>query len=806
MDTNPGGADDRESLLDSPAVLVVDARGVVTGWSAGAVRLLAGTVEEAGGRPFSELVQGTPSERPEGVPASGRVRLRRGAGDTIDVELHVVPIGATGTHLVLIAPADSAEEQAQGVSLMRALFAQRHLALAIFDTDLRLLRINITEETFGLRPPPVGSRISDVMYARDAEAIEGVLRRVLDTGVSITESLHPVRSPRFPGRTWVFSLSAFPLQDGRGRPSGVAVVFDDVTEREKVRRHRDILQHAAARIGFSLDITETAQALADVVAPDLADLASVDLAEPVLEGDEPLPPHGRGVRDLARVATASASGEWPAGMLQAGETYPQPLPEEHVVQNMESGRAVITDRAAAVRELGGAESLVDLFLPDGAHSFLAAPLYARGLLLGTVTAYRTEQSDVFEQDDADLLSEIASRAALGIDSARRFVSAQRAAVALQERLLPSAVTSTSGAETAAVYRPAAGPAGIGGDWYDVIPLPSMRLAFVIGDVIGRGLPATAAMGRLRTAIQAYVDLELPPEEVLTHVEDLVQRLAAEAPEEHRDTMGATCLCAVYDPTTGRCTFASAGQPPPVLVGPDGTTCLVDVSPGPPLGVGGVPFEPVTVDLEPGSVLALYTDGVSRAVDGDIDHGIRHLQEGLAEAVRSGAPLQEVPHRVLVTPRPSLPQDDMALLLVRTKVVSAQDVACWQFAAEPDSVAGARAMVAEQLGAWDLEQLTYTTELVVSELMTNAIRYAGGPVTLRLLRERVLICEVSDPSNTQPRLLRARETDEGGRGLFIVAQCTTRWGSRYGHKGKTIWTEQPLNGMAEQFATALPGTW
>jgi serine phosphatase RsbU (regulator of sigma subunit) len=423
---------------------------------------------------------------------------------------------------------------------------------------------------------------------------------------------------------------------------------------------------------------------------------------------------------------------------------------------------------------------------------MMAPLHARGLTLGDISVWRVGSSAPFTGDEADLMAQIASRGALAIDNARRYTREHRAAVALQQRLLPPATTDTPAAETAGVYLPAGGGAEIGGDWFDAIALPSLRLALVTGDVVGHGMPATAAMGRLRAAIQTLADLELEPDELLTRIADLVQRLAAEAPPAHQDTVSATCLYAVYDPVTQRCILASAGHPPPVLVRPDGTAEVVEVSPGPPLAIGGMPYETTTIDLDPGSVLALYTDGMIERDGADIDQGLRRLTDTLAASCRPERPLDDIGGALLADLADQPLRDDAALLLARTRAVSAQDSACWEVPPDPAAVYEARKSTAWQLTEWGLQDLLFTTELIVSELVTNAIRYASPPVSLRLIRNDVLICEVTDSSPTQPRLRRARTTDEGGRGLFLVAQLAMRWGCRYCQGGKTIWAEQLID--------------
>ncbi|MFJ9543928.1 SpoIIE family protein phosphatase [Streptomyces sp. NPDC101225] len=586
---------------------------------------------------------------------------------------------------------------------------------------------------------------------------------------------------------------AAPLEDTKGRPIGAAALLTDDTEQWRARRNLELRHRASALIGTSLDVKRTAQHLADILVPALGDMAWVELAEAVVDGDEPPKVLGGGELHLRRAAVASADGRWPAKLLQPDAALP-PLPDLPMVRSLQQGKVFTLSDPAKVGQVGGQE-MSRLFVPDHAHSIAAAPLFARGLMLGSVALWRTSRPEPFDQEDAELLGEIASRAALSVDNARRYTREHRAAVALQQRLLPRAINDMPSAETAGFYLPAAGGVEIGGDWFDVIPLPSLRVAFVVGDVIGHGLAATATMGRLRTAVQTLADLELEPDELLTHVDDLVLRLAAEADPAHPDPVGATCLYAVYDPVTLRCTLASAGHPPPLVLGLGGDVNRVDLSPGPPLGVGGMPFEPVTLDLQPGSVLALYTDGLIHRRHHDPDAGIDHLAERLVALSGRHRSLNTVGRALLGDAESAPPGDDVTLLLARTRALPEDATVSWEFPADPAVVARTRTTVTRQLSLWGLEEAAFATELIVSELVTNAIRYAGGPVGLRLIRDASLICEVTDPSNTQPRLRRARTTDEGGRGLFLVAQLSSRWGSRYGRRGKTVWAEQPLGPSA-----------
>ncbi|AJE87244.1 magnesium or manganese-dependent protein phosphatase [Streptomyces albus] len=682
---------------------------------------------------------------------------------------------------------DDESDKQLGAAVVRALLARKHAGLVITDTELRVRRSNVGRERFGGPGIPPGSHVHEFFDDDTAPEVERRLRHVVQTGELLLFKEFPsqhagIEMPR------MLALSAVRLEDAVGAPRGLVIDLVDITKRHYERQRLELQYRAADRIGNSLEVRQTTEELADLLVPDLGTVALVFLAEPVLVGEEtPLLP-GLGKNRL-QCAAARADGPWPAHLIQPGARLPT-LPDRPIVLSvMQLGQARLTDAAELHREFGAHTALATSLIPARADSAVTAPLYARGQTLGGVLVWRMEDERPFHEEDARLLFEIVTRAALGIDNARRFTKEHRAAVALQRNLLPVASTQAAAAETAGFYQPASSGTVIGGDWFDVIPLSSLRVALVVGDVVGHGLQAAATMGRLRAAIRTVATLDLPPDEVLLHLDDVVQQLIVESGEELQQGMSATCLYSIYDPVTCRCTMASAGHPPPALTNPEGLCEFVDLSPGPPLGIGSMPFEVTEVDLVPGSLLALYTDGLIEQNDGDIDIGMQRLGERLCTASRADSSLSETA-RLLVTQMAAEPyRDDVALLLARTRAVAPEAVAEWTYPAEPEVVAQARAAAMSQLAVWGLHDLAPSTELIVSELLTNAVRYAGGPVQLRLIRDTSLVCEVSDPSNTQPRLRRSSYTDEGGRGLFLVAQLASRWGSRYGRTGKTIWAEQ-----------------
>ncbi|MEV4937638.1 SpoIIE family protein phosphatase [Streptomyces zaomyceticus] len=799
----PGEGRESPPSEPCPATAWVDRAGTVQLWSAEAETLLGYPAKDVCGTPAVELLTTRGDrraalagrDRPEGGQSwDGVLALHHRDGHEVRVALRLRPLtdreGRAGWS-VSAGEARRIEREDLDRAMMRALFEQYPSPIALLDDELRYRLLNGAAERVLTRP---GSRLigrhagADTSHG-DSGALDRVLRQVRETGEPVLGL--PVRSPPAgPDGDRIWSLATFRLTDPADRPLGMCQTYVDITDGYRAERRLELLTKAGAGIGATLDVERTAQELADVLVPALGDVAWVALSEAVLAGDEPPKTFGPGQWNLRRIGVAPTGDDWPTGLPAEG-AVPPALPNHALLRRIGQGETVLLpDRDSVIAAAEGHAELAHLFVPEHGHSAIAAPLFARGLVLGTVVVWRTHRPGPFGQEDADLLTEIASRAALGVDNARRYTREHRAAVALQQGLLPAATTDTPAAETVGFYVPAGDGAEIGGDWYDVIALPSFRVALVAGDVTGHGLPATATMGRLRTAVATLADLELDPVELLTHLDDLVHQLQTEAPHQG-DTVGASCLYAVYDPVTCQCTLAGAGHPPPVVIRPDGTIGAVEFSPGPLLGVGGMPFEATTFELEPGSVIAVYTKGVIYRDDRDPDAGLRRLTDRLARFAGPGRGLDGVGHDLLRSLGDAPARDDMALLLARTRAIAPANTATWEFPADASVVAAARKAAAGQLAAWGLDEVSYTTELVVSELVTNAVRYAGGPIGLRLIRENALVCEVNDPSNTQPRLRRARWSDEGGRGLFLIAQLTTRWGSRYTRSGKTIWTEQPL---------------
>ncbi|WP_055589996.1 SpoIIE family protein phosphatase [Streptacidiphilus griseoplanus] len=580
--------------------------------------------------------------------------------------------------------------------------------------------------------------------------------------------------------------------DRDGGPPGSVATLRDSTElralsgrAEGAREQLRLLYDAGVDIGTTLDVVRTAEELTQVAVPRFADFVTVDLVEAVLTGGEPTP---SAVAEMRRVVVHGVRDDPP--LYPAGELI-RFVPSSPQAWGFGKGKAVVEgDLASSAGWRAQDDDRTTRVLDYGIHSLVTVPLLARGVLLGMVHFYRAEGSAPFtEENDLSLAEELAARAAVCIDNARRYTREHTVAVTLQHSLLPRNLPEQSALDVAHRYLPA--QAGVGGDWYDVVPLPGARVALVVGDVVGHGLHAAATMGRLRTAVHNFSSLDLPPDEILDHLDEMVGRIDQDETPADGGTavIGATCLYAIYDPVTGHCAMTRAGHLPPAVIRPDGSVVFPDLPAGPPLGLGGTPFESAELDLPEGSRLVLYTDGLVEVRDRDIDVGLELLRTTLA-GVADRSP-EEICGAVLHAMLPARPGDDVALLVARTRRLAPDQVASWDVPSDPAAVGGVRAAVTRRLADWGLEDLAFTTELLLSELITNAIRYGSGPIGVRLLRDASLICEVSDTSSTSPHLRYATTTDEGGRGLFLVAQFAERWGTRYTADGKVIWAEQPL---------------
>ncbi|MFE2426191.1 SpoIIE family protein phosphatase [Streptomyces sp. NPDC059373] len=794
-------------------VVLLDARGRVTSWSGDAERLLGYPAVAVIGREVADLLIPEDAARLTGLVERyrrdgdwlGLLSARHRDGHLVRLMVRAVPAGAGGGWVALLADMTAATGWDMSRSVLERLVTRSPIGIGIVDTNLRFVWSNLALEQFGGVPARrrLGRRLGEIQPGLDAELLEARMREVLETGVSVIAYEHVGRTMAAPHREQAHSMSFVRLEDDGGRPLGVYYTVVDITDRYRARRRLALLDRAGQYIGRTLDVMQTAQDLSDVAVPDLADFVAVDLLDPVIRGDET----AAGRIDDANTVTLRRSGQQsvregvPEAVVEIGglATYHAWSPS---IQCLTSGSSWLEERLDPLaREWasnipgGRAARFLDL----GLHSAMVVPIRARGITLGITTFFRRQRDEPFDRDDLRLAEEVVARAAVCIDNARRYTRERDAALALQHSLLPHETPDQEAVDVASCYRPGDELARVGGGWFDVIPLSGARVALVVGDVVGHGIDAAATMGRLRTAVQTLADLDLPPEELLAHLDDLVGRVSrdqrAATPTTDATVLGASCLYLVYDPVSRRCSMAGAGHPPPAVLDPGGTVTFPDLPMGPALGIGGLPFESIELTLDEGSVIALYTDGLLAGQSREGDY-IEVGQQRLRLALEGGElPLDGLCHAVVDSLLPARPIDDAAVLLARTRRLSEDHVATWDLPVDPAFVARAREMATERLHTWGLDDLAFTTELVVSELVTNAIRHATGPIQLRLIRERTLICEVSDGASTAPHLRHPRTTDEGGRGLFLIAQFSQRWGTRYHPDGKIIWAEQSLTGPA-----------
>ncbi|HEY6478711.1 MAG TPA: SpoIIE family protein phosphatase [Streptosporangiaceae bacterium] len=688
------------------------------------------------------------------------------------------------------------EDVDAGLMLDQA-FTQSAVCLALYDADGRYVRVSDSlRRSKGLpsEAAALGFRPSELSPELGLAGLEVTVDRVLRTGQAAVWKGFGKAPGADRDRAWLVIISPVLGTDGQAR--GAMSVTFDVTEHRLARKRLAVVNEASYRIGTTLDVTRTAEELAEVAVPELADLALIDVQGSVLDGGEPVSEAVPGDAPLRRMAFQSILDGAPEVIGRHGDVTVYP-PGSPAARALATDRPVLEDPAAPDHARWAAHSPLRgrSAREFGFHSVMAVPLRARGATFGVAVFVRHRRAEGFAPDDLALAEEIVARAAVCIDNARRYTREHATALTLQHSLLQRRQPDQTAVQVATRYLPGQAGVEVGGDWLDVIALPGSRVGLVAGDVAGHGIHAAATMGRLRTAVRTLADLDLEPEELLTRLDDVVARMG----EEYESTSGAsdlsaTCLFAVYDPITQRCTLARAGHPVPVVMTPGGEPELLDLPAGPPLGVGGLPFEEREIQLPEGSLLVMFTDGVIESRERDLDAGLKVMRQLLSDLHRrpGGPPsLDRVCGDLMDALITETSTDDAAVLAARTCALPPGHVASWDLPADSAIVCEARARAVRQLERWGLEELSFTTELLVSELVTNAIRHAHPPIQLRMILDTTLTCEVSDATVAAPRHRRADRYDEGGRGLMLVARLASRWGTRYTPDGKTIWAQQRL---------------
>ena len=540
-------------------------------------------------------------------------------------------------------------------------------------------------------------------------------------------------------------------------------------------------------IDDTLDFSDLAEKLMARLVPAFCTAGDLLVLESLV-GDNEFPAHGPdGNSTLRRLAVAHDQQDpaWQAAF-PTGEIlrYPEASP---YVRCIESGKPVLEHviPPEVARKLARAWRRKPVANLMSDVSMLVLPLVAKGTTLGFFCCVRQAGTRRFDAYDMEMGMEFASRAAVFFDNARRYNREHATALTLQRSMLPTGLSAPSSVEVRHRYLPGSKLVEVGGDWYESIRLPGARVALVVGDVAGHGVRAAVTMGRLRTAIQTLAMLELPPAESLQQLDELMQNLG------EREPHFATCAYAVYDAVTGEIELAVAGHLPPLMVFPDGRSELLTVTPSPPLGIGDGLVETQRFTVEDGSLFVLYTDGLVESRDRDITEGLERLQNAFGPG-SSEASLEDLCKTSLDGVYSDAQRDDIAVLIARLRRIPEDQRICWTLVPEFLSVRQARVMIREPLMRWGLEDLVPVTELLVSELVTNAIKYANGDILLRLVLEtNGLVCEVHDSSPALPRVLQVDRDAENGRGLHVVSQLAARWGARRTHSGKVVWCEQTV---------------
>ncbi|MEU1497186.1 SpoIIE family protein phosphatase [Streptomyces sp. NPDC005732] len=762
-------------------LVLIDEDGRVVEWRSQAEQLFGWTAEEAVGQAVTELVRGI------GTAAAGR---REGFAPTAPVLVRPV-LRDTSVMWQVLAAQDPVPGRnvvsGQDVAILEAMFTHSPARLHVLDEQLRVARLPGAARDRPGTPLEdlTGKRFAQAYDLEDPEKEAAVAQQVLDGGEPVLCRL--VRAvgddPGGPGRR-IYSVSYVRLENAAGGGLGLVASALDVTEQENAHHRLALLEAVRSRVGQGLNVGAVCEELVDAVVPAFAGITVVEVIEDVVHGEEP--PHVPVQEDLVlrRAAFRGPVSAYPVGDVRP---LPRGTPFAHVLTDLRPRLVSIGEDTAW---LTADPARADAIQRSGAHSLIVAPLALRGQVLGVVSFYRHRQEDAFQEEDVAIASAVCAHAAFCVETARRYMREWIIAATVQRRLLPQHSATPSTVEICQLFLP--DPDG-GGAWSDTIALPGARTALIVGDVAKQGIAAAVTVGILRTAVHTLAALDLEPDELLARLSDTASRLAqacaALPPGDPmcRESLTAGCAVAIYDPIELTCTLARAGLPRPVAVLPDGTSTELAVPPGPLLAeTSSAPFPATTVALPDGSTLAMGTATSAESVLAP-SGPLRPLLDSVGTR-----PLPELRDELTGALAGGRPAGDTLILLARTSALPADRVLALPLPDDAEAAPLARRSARRQLAAWGVDEETaFTTELIVSELVGNAIRHGAPPLRLRLILDRMLTCEVSDGATSAPHVKHARTVDETGRGLFIVASLADQWGARHHAHGKTVWAEQPL---------------
>jgi len=532
-------------------------------------------------------------------------------------------------------------------------------AIVVLDAQLRHLYVNPAwAEISGLPASAfLGRTLGEVLP--DLQRPDDVLAEVLADGRPRETTISGTTGVSSPlgQRLWraVYHRVELPGQDAGLCGIGVEIsslrsYLDDL---ETAHLRLALLDAVATRVGTTLDIETTCQELSDFLAPSLADMAAVGIVEEEFTG---APPPRPGFVRLRKVRGSAPAGmEWLLHQMGGPGPYidiPRGVATRHC---MDVGRPWLGNLASddLFQKVTVDPERTRIFRAAGIHSLLIVPLITAGRPVGVVLMGRTGTSQPFSDDDVTTIQAVAARAALSVDSARRYSHEHTMALELQRALLAEPRAPHPGVEVTARYIPSGRSVLVGGDWYDSIPLPDAQTLLVMGDVMGHGFQAAVTMSQYRSLLRTIAT-------DFTGVEEILEEFDRQVAQLGLDRL-ATCLLAVMDPQDGTCTAASAGHPPPAVLRPDGSIDILWLPAGPPIGTGLGGYEPLTATMAPGTTLMLYTDGLVERRGTDIDDSVQEFQ-GLS--LSADTPLDDLLDTVLARLANGAYEDDVAILAAR----------------------------------------------------------------------------------------------------------------------------------------------
>lgn len=746
-------------MTSSSLVVRIAGDGRIVEWSARAETLLGRSRSETEGRTVAELLDGSPE-----------------LANALDaVSVRPVLSGTELTWEVREGPGAARRDQA----VLRTLFTHAPMALYVLDRELRALCSR--DGAHGAAAPSDGvSGAPDLpatLGLEDSARERAVARGVLDSGEPVLQRLVRATPTGGTARPRNLSLSYVRLEGPDGEVLGLIASALDVTDRERALHRLRVLEAVRTTVGSQLEVTSVCRELADAVVPAFTGIVVVEVIDDVIRGEEPpLAP----VDHEVPLRRAAFKGVLSAHRVGGVRRLPDGTPFSRVLHDLRPRLVPVTADSAW---LWADPARANAIAVSDAHSLIVAPLAVRGQALGVVSFYRHRDEEPFDEDDIALASDVCAHSALCVDNARRFTRERTIAATVKRRLLPQRPTVPSTLDVSQMH--ITGPGG-GGAWFDVIELAGGRTLLVLGDVGGRGVATAATMGQLRTVIHALAALDLEPDELMARLNDTAVRLAEERTRLpsgdplNREPLTAGCLIAVYDAVDHTCTMVRAGLSEPYLVLPGGEGASVAAPGGPVLaGPDHAPFPATAFPMPAGSVLAVGNE--------DLPSSGLALRALLREGV--ARPLDELADDLAYRLR-DRHETEKLVLLARARGLPPDRVLTVPLAEDLSSVPAARSAVRGQLSEWDVDaDAAFTTELIVSELVANAVRHGAPPFRLRLILDERLTCEVRDASTSVPHLKHARQIDEDGRGLFIIASVADSWGVRYHPLGKTVWARQ-----------------